>query len=176
MKPILFAVLAGLCWGVGEIFTKSALNTKTVGPLTALFVRSAVTLVPAVLAYALAAHVWRTAGEPADWYARAPLSVWLKLILGSGVLVGFCGVFFFYYGLSLPGGEISLLRPIAFGLAPATAVLLGWLMLGEGVSWVKGLACAMIIGGIVLLGADHGKKTREEAARVKQGEAVARGV
>lgn len=45
MKPILFAILAGLCWGVGEIFTKKALNTGAVGPMTAMFVRAVVTVV-----------------------------------------------------------------------------------------------------------------------------------
>lgn len=165
MKAILFAVLAGLCWGVGEIFTKSALNTKTVGPMTALMVRSAVTLIPAAAAYVLAVHVWRWPSEPADWAGKAPLSVWLKLVLGSGLLVGFLGVFFFYYGLSIPGGDISLLRPIAFGLAPAIAVILGWAMLGEKITVTKAVACAMIIGGIVMLGLEHSAKTSETAVR-----------
>ncbi len=156
MKAILFAILAGLSWGVGEIFTKGALNSKAVGPMTALLVRAAVTLPPCVLAYWLAMHVWRN--EPANWIREAPTSVWLRLVLGSGLLAGFLGVFFFYTGLAQPGGDISLLRPIAFGLAPATAVLLGWVMLGERMTLLKAVACAMIIGGIVILGVDSGRE------------------
>ena len=40
MQTILFAVLAGLCWGIGEMFTKSVLHTKQIGPITAIAVRS----------------------------------------------------------------------------------------------------------------------------------------
>ena len=39
MKAVLCAILAGLCWGVGEIFTKWALNTGVLGPMAAQMVR-----------------------------------------------------------------------------------------------------------------------------------------
>jgi len=149
MRAILFAVLAGLCWGVGEIFTKKALNTGLVGPMAAMFVRACVTVVLSLAAYVGAAHVLKT--EPANWAREAGTPVWLMLTLGSGVLAGFAGVFFFYAGLASPGGDISKLRPIAFALAPATAVILGWLALGEGLSARKGAACVLILVGIVML-------------------------
>jgi uncharacterized membrane protein len=149
MKPVLFAILAGLCWGVGEIFTKSAINTKLVGPMGALLVRALVTLIPTAIAYAIASRLW--AGEPAQFWRTLPTGVWLKLVLGSGMLAGFAGVFFFYAGLAMPGGDISRLRPIAFSLAPASAVILGWLMLGEEMTLKKGVAVTLILVGIVML-------------------------
>lgn len=149
MRAILFAVIAGLCWGVGEIFTKKALNTGRVGPMAAMLVRAGVVLPLALGAYWAAAHVWKS--EPANWVRGAGAPVWLMLALGSGVLAGFAGVFFFYLGLGSPGGDISVLRPIAFALAPATAVVLGWLVLGEGMSVRKGAACVLILVGIVML-------------------------
>ncbi len=154
MLAIICAILAGLCWGVGEIFTKAAINTKEIGPLGTAFMRAAVTL-PLALAAFLAVHlVLKT--EPQTWW-RAPSdggmrpSTWAKIVLGSGVLAGFSGVFFFYLGLSLPGGDISKLRPIAFALAPATAVLLGWWLLGEEMTIKKGIAVVLIVVGIVML-------------------------
>jgi len=169
MRAILFAVLAGLCWGVGEIFTKKALNTGLVGPMTAMFVRACVTVVLSLAAYIGAAHVLKT--EPSSWARQAGLPVWLMLTLGSGLLAGFAGVFFFYLGLASPGGDISKLRPIAFALAPATAVILGWMVLGEGMSLRKGAACVLILVGIVML-AGEGRSTKPgtrdaEAAGVK---------
>lgn len=158
MKAIVFAVLAGLCWGVGEIFTKGALNTAKVGPLTALLVRTLVTLPLAFLAYLIASNVWKT--EPAGWWRDLTPSIWAQLILGSGVLAGFAGVFFFYLGLGSPGGDISKIRPIAFALAPATAVLLGWAVLHEGMSVRKGIACVLIMIGIIML-AGEGHKASE---------------
>lgn len=156
MKAILLAVLAGLCWGVGEIFTKMALNTGRVGPMTVVLIRACVVLPPALAAYFIAAHFWKT--EPPNWLKNAGPSVWAMLIIGSGLMAGFLGVFFFYWGLATPGGDISLLRPIAFGLAPATAVLLGWIILGEPMTLRKLIAVVLIIGGIALLaGPGHGK-------------------
>lgn len=158
MKAVVFAVIAGLCWGVGEIFTKSALNSGKVGPMAVLLVRALVTLPPAALAYYIAAHFMRA--EPATWWRDMGGSVWLKLVVGSGLMAGFAGVFFFYAGLAAPGGDISRIRPIAFSLAPASAVLLGWLALGEAMTVRKAIATALILIGIVMLSATpHARPT-----------------
>lgn len=44
MLAVVCAFLAGLCWGVGEVFTKSVLHSKQVGPLAAIAVRSTVAI------------------------------------------------------------------------------------------------------------------------------------
>ena len=149
MLAIVMAVLAGLCWGVGEIFTKKALNTGQVGPMAVLLVRTLTTLPLAAAAYWVSMDVWKW--ERPGWTGQTTPQVWMMLILGSGLLAGFAGVFFFYMGLAAPGGDISRIRPIAFALSPATAVLLGWLMLGEGMTARKAFACLLIITGIILL-------------------------
>ncbi|MGQ0628489.1 MAG: EamA family transporter [Phycisphaerales bacterium] len=166
MNTILFAVLAGLSWGVGEIFTKGALNSREIGPLGTVLVRALVTLPLALAAFALAHGVFKT--EPQAWWRMSGEGAmsggtWLKLLLGSGLLAGFAGVFFFYLGLAQPGGDISVLRPIAFALAPATAVLLGWWLLGEPMTLRKGLAVVLILAGIVML-AGEGKRAGEKAS------------
>jgi uncharacterized membrane protein len=159
MRAVVFAVIAGLCWGVGEIFTKSALNSRQVGPMAVLLVRAVVTLPPALAAYLVAAHLWKS--ETAAWWREMDGSVWLRLVIGSGLMAGFAGVFSFYWGLSLPGGDISRLRPIAFSLAPASAVVLGWLALGEAMSVRKALAVVLIVVGIVMLtGGERGAGER----------------
>lgn len=147
-KAILFALLAGVCWGAGEIGTKAALNSRQVGPMAATLVRALVTILPVTIAYLAATRLAHS--EPADWARAASLKTWLYLIVGSGLLAGFGGVFFFYTGLR--HADISVLRPIAFGVAPLTAVLLGWWFLGESMSPRKALAVLLIVAGIVLLG------------------------
>jgi uncharacterized membrane protein len=164
MLAIVMAVLAGLCWGVGEIFTKKALNTGQVGPMAVLLVRTLTTLPLAAAAYWVSMDVWKW--ERPGWTGQTTPQVWMMLILGSGLLAGFAGVFFFYMGLAAPGGDISRIRPIAFALSPATAVLLGWLMLGEGMSLRKGVACLLIIAGIILL---TGEKSSSHALGTKTG-------
>lgn len=161
-KPIIFAILAGLCWGVGEIFTKQALNSGRVGPFTVLMLRAIVTLIPAVAACVIATRVIRI--EPASWFSDMPASVWMMVIGGSGLLAGFLGVFFFYWGLGSPGGDISIIRPIAFALSPATAVILGWLVLDEGMSWRKAISVVLIVTGIALLAGEKSRKRQSVAA------------
>ncbi len=171
--PIVCALLAGLCWGVGEIFTKSAINTREIGPLGTVLIRAAVTLPLAVVGFLIAYKLMQS--ETQQWWRPAAAGgvggrggmstmTWLKLIFGSGLLAGFGGVFFFYYGLSLPGGDISVLRPIAFALAPATAVLLGWWFLGEGMTMRKGIAVVLIVAGIMLLAGSGGESKKKTAA------------
>lgn len=146
MAAIVLAVLAGLCWGVGEVFTRSVLHTHRVGPITAIAVRSTVALPVLWGAYVVAQYVFKA--EPRDW-ASAPLPVLAKLVLGSGLIAGAAAMVCFYAALNL--GEISRIKPIAFGLAPATAVLLGWLVLHEPMTAKKAIGVALILAGVVTL-------------------------
>lgn len=146
MKPVVFAVLAGVCWGVGELFTKSVLHSGRVGPMTVLLARAVVALPPAVFAYFVAYHVLKA--EPAGWWrAGAPLLT--RLALGSALLAGFGGVFFFYLGLAT--GPISVVKPIAFTVGPAVAVLLAWLLLNEPMPATKLLGVGLVVAGVVLI-------------------------
>ena len=150
--PILLAILAGLCWGVGEVFTRSVLHSHQVGPLTAIAIRSTVALPLLWLAWAagsgvIAAPPLGLRGEPS--ILDADRGTVAKLVLGSGVIAGAVAMICFYGALSL--GEISRVKPVAFALAPATAVVLGWLVLGEEMTWRKASAVALILAGVVLL-------------------------
>lgn len=146
MKAILYAMLAGLCWGVGELFTKSVLLSRQVGPMTAVAVRTLVAL-PFIAGAALFA-LYRVRTEPADWYRAEPV-VLMKLVFGSGMIAGAAALIAFYVALSQ--GEISRVKPIAFALAPATAVILGWIVLHEPMTLRKALGVASILLGVLLL-------------------------
>lgn len=146
MKAIVFAVLAGVCWGLGELCTKSVLASKQVGPMTVLLVRTLLAAPPAIAAYVLAMHVFKS--EPTGWI-RADGPVMAKLLLGSALAAGFGGVLFFYLGLA--NGQITVVKPIAFTVGPAIAVVLGWLVLKEPMNLAKGLGVVMVLAGIVLI-------------------------
>ncbi len=148
MHPILLAVLAGLCWGIGELFTKSVLHTKQVGPMTAIMVRTAVALPVLILAWT-AARYWLGAPKEQPSLLDADRAVVLKLICGSGLVAGALAMVFFYWALSI--GEISRIKPVAFAVAPATAVVLGSVVLGEAMDVRKGLGVALILCGVIVL-------------------------
>lgn len=146
MLAIVFAVLAGLCWGVGEVFTKSVLHSRQVGPLAAIAVRSTVAL---PVLWAVWAALGRGGDQPPFW--RADSGVLWKLILGSGLIAGAGGMACFY--LALHFGEVSRVKPIAFALAPAVGVVLAVVTLGEPMTARKLAGLAAIIVGVVLLAA-----------------------
>ena len=148
MKPMLFAIAAGLCWGIGEVGTRSALHGGRIGPIGAITVRSLVAIPFLILVFWLMTRgVAGLRVEPA--LAEADRATWLKLVLGSGLVAGAMAMIFFYVALSL--GEVSVVKPIAFSIAPAVGVLLGWLVLGESMDARKALAVGLILAGVVIL-------------------------
>jgi transporter family protein len=149
MNATILAIGAGVCWGVGEFFTKQVLHTHRVGPLTAIAVRSTVALPVLWMVYLL--FVQGKGVEPRDWY-RADVATLLKLVLGSGLVAGAGGMLCFYGALNL--GPISQVKPVAFTLAPTVAVVLGAVLLGEPISVRKAIALVMILGGVMLLTAN----------------------
>jgi uncharacterized membrane protein len=148
MKAVVLAIAAGLCWGVGEVCAKSVLHSGRFGPFSALAIRSTVALPLIWLAYLVAAKALRAPAELTPW-GEADGKSWGLLLIGSGVVAGAMAIIFFYAAMNV--GEISRVKPIAFALAPATAVLLGWLALGESMGWRKALALGLILAGVVLL-------------------------
>lgn len=146
MQAVILAIAAGLCWGVGEVATRAVLHSKEVGPFAAIAIRSTVALPLIWLAFLVARRM--SAAEQISFGAVSG-SAWAKLILGSGLVAGAAAMICFYAALSL--GEISRVKPIAFALAPATGVLLGWLVLGEPMSGRKFLGVALILAGVVAL-------------------------
>jgi bacterial/archaeal transporter family protein len=146
MKAVIFALLTGVCWGVGELFTKMVLQSGRIGPMTALAVRASVALPLILIAAAVPLYVSRT--EPRDWM-HAPSRVMGSLVFGSGLLAGGLALILFFTALKV--GQLSVVKPIAFCVAPAVAVLLGWLVLGEPMTARKAIAVAMLLVGVVLL-------------------------
>lgn len=155
MNPaILLAVGAGLAWGIGEVFTKSVLHTKQIGPITAITIRSTVAIPILWAVYYIV--VIRLNQEPRHWWrindtanGGADLATILKITLGSGVIAGAIAMICFYSALNLDA--VSKIKPIAFCLAPAVGVVLGWLILKEPMTIKKGVGVALVLAGVVTL-------------------------
>ena len=147
MQALILAVLAGLCWGVGELCTKSVLHGPRIGPMTAIAVRSTVALPVLWIAWAVATR-WLALEPRPQWRALKSADV-LKLTLGSGLTAGAAGMICFYAALNLD--DVSRIKPVAFTVAPAVAVVLGWLLLHEAMTARKAVAVGLILVGVVLL-------------------------
>ena len=164
MQAVILAILAGLCWGIGELCTKSVLHTKQIGPITAIMVRATVALPALWLAYAVARHLLKTPAEQGNWW-QADTPTLLKLILGSGLCAGAAAMIFFYTALNLD--DISKIKPIAFTIAPAAAVILGKFVLGEEVTTRKWIAVALILLGVALLTSTKKAAPDVESSKLK---------
>ena len=146
MKSILIAIVAGLCWGIGESFTKSVLNSGKIGAFTAMAARTTI-----ALPFMWLAVWWVMQGskpEPANWI-RTDSTTLMKLIFGSGLIAGALGMLLFYSALQ--AGELSRVKPIAFATAIIVAVLLGMMIFNEPMPLKKCIATVMIVGGILLM-------------------------
>jgi bacterial/archaeal transporter family protein len=155
MNAIILAIMAGLCWGIGELFTKSVLHSGKIGPITAIAVRSTVALPVLWIVYLVLVQGRKM--EPLNWM-KSDWTTLLKLICGSGLIAGAGGMICFYASLHL--ADISRIKPIAFSIAPAIAVVLGWLVLGEHMSWQKFGGVVLIVAGVILLTGGVNTKAR----------------
>lgn len=144
---VLFAVLAGLCWGVGEVCARSVLHGGKVGPFMAVAVRSSIAL-PLIWMAFVAANRVAPAGAGRG-LGQLDAREWALLAVGSGVIAGAAAMICFYVSISL--GEVSRMKPIAFTVAPVAAVLLGALFLGEALTPRKLIAVAFVVAGVLLL-------------------------
>lgn len=148
MLPILFAVLAGLCWGVGEVLTKQVLASKQVGVLTVVCLRILGETPFAILLYLAVHKVFSMSGEPTKWWT-ASTPVLVKLFVGTSLLSGFFGVAFYYFGLKF--GQVSVVKPIAFTVAPAVGAILATLLLKEAMPLQKIVGIVLILTGVAVL-------------------------
>jgi drug/metabolite transporter (DMT)-like permease len=83
--------------------------------------------------------------NPVTWLT-APRSAWIgALYLGLFVTVGGLGL----YNMAVSRMHASR-AVMAINLIPLVAVVAGWLVLGEALAPIQGVACAAIVGGVVL--------------------------
>ena len=146
---IFFAVLAGLCWGIGEVCARAVLHTGKIGPFLAVAIRSSVALPVIWGAYMVASRVAPTTSGKGLNGLNA--KEWALLLGGSGLVAGAAAMVCFYIAISL--GEVSRMKPIAFTLAPACAVVLGGLFLHETITLRKVVALVLVVSGVLLLAA-----------------------
>ena len=152
MQAIIFAVMAGLCWGIGEVCAKAVLHTHKVGPFFAVALRTTLALPIIWCAYLIARKLApQTAGKGLSLTGEDALTAkqWVLLLGGSGFVAGALAMIAFYISISL--GEVSKMKPIAFTIAPAAAVILGAAFLGEALTLRKVLGVSIVLIGVLVL-------------------------
>ena len=139
MSAFTWALLASFCWGFAPLFEKAGLRGTT-DPAVGVYIRSLGVVLGAI---ACAPLLVRLPGRFSDVAPRQ----WFFLCAG-GFLASIVGQLCFYRALKM--GDLSRVVPVGASY-PAMACLLGILLLGEPVTWGKGIGILLVVGGTFLL-------------------------
>lgn len=138
---------ASLMWAIGTVYARRRL--AGVDPFAASAVET-------IVAGPIMAGVWflLERGQPVEWGTQAWLAVGYLALIGS--IVGFTAfVFITAHMASSKVGTYAYVNPVV-------AVLLGWLVLDEPVTWRLALGGGTILAGLLLV---YVARVRERAPR-----------
>lgn len=137
MKPILFAILAALFWGISPMFEKIGL--KDIDPFIAVVIRNIVATICiiALLGVSGRAHELLVLNKKAIFF-----------IAVGGILASFLGQLVYYTALKY--GDVSEIVPVS-SIYPLFAVFIGLLILKEDFNIEKLIGTILIIIGVLLI-------------------------
>jgi len=144
---MLFAILAGIAWGVGGYFEKAGLRQLGMPPLAGITVRTVVAL---LVLGTLSVPTWKLVQHPDDRQA------WLMLAIGGGLVAGALGMWSFYKALSL-SQNLGVTLALAFALSPLAGTLVALWRREQPMNLRLALGLLLVIGGIVVLQLERGQ-------------------
>lgn len=143
MRPyLIYAVLAGVAWGVGGYYEKLGLRELSMPPIIGIALRTAVALLVLGL---ISMPAWR-GFTPAAGHTSA----WWMIGIGGGIVAGSLGMWSFYASLS-HSENLGVTLAIAFALAPIAGTVVGLIRGDQPFELKTTLGMLAIIGGIVLV-------------------------
>jgi transporter family protein len=138
---MLYAIVAGVAWGVGGYFEKMGLQQMRIPSILGITIR---TMVALVILGLISVPVWKSVGGQSD------LRSWIMIIIGGGVVAGALGMWSFYSALA-KSENLGITLATAFAFAPLAGTLLG-LVRGDQRMDVKiGVGLLAMGVGLVLL-------------------------
>ena len=140
-ESILFAVLAGMAWGVGGYFEKAGLRALGIAPIAGIALRTAVAL---LLLGALSLPAWKQIQRPENTAA------WIQIIVFGGIVAGSLGMWSFYRALATTQ-NLGVTLALAFAMSPVAGTLVGLWRKTQSMDGRTALGMLAIVGGIVLL-------------------------
>ncbi|MDZ7844246.1 MAG: EamA family transporter [Anaerolineales bacterium] len=146
MKPyIVYAVIAGVSWGLGGFFEKAGLQLLKLPPIAGITLRTVVAL---VILGSLSLSAWRQIEDPSN------VKAWVMIVVGGGIIAGSLGMWSFYSSLSLTE-NLGITLAVAFAFSPITGTLVGMVTGSQKMDLKIGLGMIAIIAGIILIQLSH---------------------
>ncbi len=144
-RYIVFAVLAGVSWGLGGFFEKAGLQALKLPPIAGITLRTVVAL---LILGTLSIPAWKQIENPDN------IKAWLMVAIGGGLVAGSLGMWSFYSSLSLTE-NLGVTLAIAFAFSPITGTVVGLINGSQEIDLKVGLGLISIVIGIVLLQLSH---------------------
>ena len=142
---ILYAMLAGIAWGLGGYFEKAGLQAMKMPAIVGITLRTFVALIILAL---LSLPAWKNISNPAD------IKAWWMILIGGGIIAGSLGMWSFYAALST-SENLGVTLAVAFAIAPITGAVIGLINGTQKIDFKIALGLLAIIGGIVLIQISH---------------------
>lgn len=142
---IIYAVLAGVAWGLGGFFEKTGLQALKLPPIAGITLRTVIALM--ILGF-LSIPAWKQIENPGN------IKAWLMVAIGGGVIAGSIGMWSFYSSLSLTE-NLGVTLAIAFAFSPIAGTVTGLIAGTQKIDLKIGLGLMAIIVGIVLIQMAH---------------------
>lgn len=146
---ILYAMLAGVAWGLGGFFEKAGLQELELPPIAGITLRSLIAL---FILGILSIPAWRETGDPAN------VRAWLMIAIGGGVIAGSLGMWSFYTALSV-SENLGITLAVAFAFSPLTGTVVGLLEGSQKLDLRIATGLMAIIVGIILVQTAHQRST-----------------
>jgi len=137
LSGIIIALLASLCWAFGTVYTKQNRSSAHA------FVNAAIQMCSGGLALLLFSAFFDDFSELSSISVNSLWALAYLIVFGSIISYG-CYLFALE---RLPAGLTSIYAYIN----PIVAILLGYFILDEKLTWFTGLACVSIAGGVYLM-------------------------
>jgi transporter family protein len=146
LRPyLLFAMLAGIAWGIGGYFEKAGLRDLGIPPIAGITLRTAIAL---VILGALSIPAWRAIADPGNTRA------WAMIVVGGGIVAGSLGMWAFYSALAT-SENLGVTLAIAFAMSPVAGTLLGLVRRTQQMDPKIALGLLLVVAGIVLIQLSH---------------------
>lgn len=142
---MVYAILAGVGWGVGGYFEKMGLQEMRMPPIVGITVRTLVAL--GVLAV-ISLPAWKSVSFQGS--ARP----WLMIAIGGGVIAGSLGMWSFYSALAR-SENLGITLATAFAFSPLAGTVVGLVRGDQKVDVKIGIGLAAMIFGLVMLQLAH---------------------
>ncbi len=139
-RPLIFAALASLVWGLAPALEKAGLKGR-IDPYLGVVVRTLSIAAAALIGLALMGRLRAiTAVDPKSAF----------FVGAGGIVAGLIGQLAFYSALK--SGEASVVVPVA-ATYPLVALLVSVFFLGEAFTLQKLIGIGLVVGGVVILNA-----------------------